>query len=268
MGKRFIWIGACALVGLFVAFAGMSSASTGQNNNNNAGGGNSNSGRRRGNSNANGNMGGMSGNMSGGSMANANTGLSSSDQKFVNEAAIGGMAEVEMGRLGVERATSDDVKAFSQRLIDDHTKANADLAQVASSKGVTLPTGLDAKHQAVIDHLRTLSGADFDREFAKVGVKDHQEDIKAFQKESSGGRDADVKSFATRTLPTLQEHLRMAQDAETRMKGMKSNSNSGGGMNSNMSSNMNMNSNGNSNRRRNRNSNSNAGGNSNNGNSR
>jgi putative membrane protein len=287
MGKRLVWIGACALMGLLVAFAGMSSASAGQNTNNaNGGNANSNSNRgRRGNSNANaggmnanaggaggGNMNGM-GSMGGGSMANANSGLASSDQKFVTEAAVGGMAEVEMGRLGVERATSDDVKMFSQRLIDDHTRANAELTQIAGTKGVMLPTGLDAKHQAVIDRLRGLSGAAFEREFAKVGVKDHRDDIKAFQKESNGGRDADIKGFATRTLPTLQDHLRMAQDAQTRLKGsggggnangggMGGNMNAGGGTNSNSGGNSNR---GGRNRNSNRNSNANANGNSNTG---
>lgn len=263
MGKRLIWIGACALMGLLVAFAGMSSVSAGQNTN--TGGGNSNAnsngGHRHGNANGN----------SGGSMANANTGLSPSDQKFVMEAAVGGMAEVEMGRLGVERATSDDVKMFSQRLIDDHTKANAELTQIAGTKGVMLPTGLDAKHQATLDRLRALSGAAFEREFAKVGVKDHREDIKAFQKESASGKDADIKAFATGALPVLQDHLRMAQEAETRLKGAKASGNaSGGNMNMGSNMNMNMNSNGNSNRRKNRNSNSNGnsntGGNSNNSN--
>ncbi|MDQ3907972.1 MAG: DUF4142 domain-containing protein [Acidobacteriota bacterium] len=275
MGKRLIWISACALIGLLVAFAGMSSASTGQNTNNASGGNansNANRGRHRGNSNANGGDMTAATNSNANSMANANSGLASSDQKFVNEAAIGGMAEVEMGRLGVERGTSDDVKTFAQHLIDDHTKANAELSQIAGTKGVMLPTGLDAKHQAVVDHLRSLSGDAFDREFAKVGVKDHQEDIKAFQKESAGGHDADIKGFATRTLPVLQDHLRMAQDAESHLKGTKTGGNANmsghtnansGGMNSNMSSNMNMNSNANSNRRKSRNSNSNMNGNSN-----
>jgi putative membrane protein len=139
--------------------------------------------------------------------------LSSMDRKFMTQAAAGGMAEVEMARLALEKASSDDVKKYAQQMIDDHTKANEELMHVASQKGVTLPTGPDAKHMALMERMRNASGAAFDRMYIKeAGVKDHASMEKLFMKESNGGRDADARAFAAKTLPTVQMHLRMARE--------------------------------------------------------
>lgn len=135
-----------------------------------------------------------------------------SDAKFVMEAAQGGMAEVEMGKLAADKASSPDVKQFGQRMVDDHTKANDQLKTVASTVGVTLPPDVGAKNRALIDQLSKLSGAAFDKAYMQHMVKDHKKDVAEFQKEANSGKNADVKSFASSTLPTLQEHLRMAQD--------------------------------------------------------
>jgi putative membrane protein len=176
--------------------------------------------------------------------------LTSADQKFVMEAAMGGMAEVELGRLAAERGSSDSVKQFGQRMVDDHSRANTELMQLTSARGINVPTSLDAKHQAMMTKMSQLSGAAFDREYAKEMVKDHQKDVSLFQKQAMRGADADVKAFAARTLPTLQEHLRMAREL---------NGHGGGNMNSNT--------NGNTNRHNANNSNANSG-NSNNSNRR
>jgi putative membrane protein len=153
--------------------------------------------------------------------------------KFASEAAIGGMEEVQLGQIAAQKGASDEVRQFGQHMVDDHTKANEDLMRVASGKGWTLPTALDAKHQADVQKLSALSGAAFDREYVKMMLKDHKKDVSDFQKESMHGMDADVKSFATRTLPTLQEHLQMIQRINDKMmlrksgnlKTMNSNSN-------------------------------------------
>jgi putative membrane protein len=137
--------------------------------------------------------------------------LSSADRKFVMEAAMGGMKEVELGRLAVERGASDAVKQFGQRMVDDHSRANSELMQLVSSKGVTLPTALDAKHQAVVAKWSQLSGEAFDRAYAKEMVKDHNKTLALFQREATRGTDADLKAFAQKTLPALQEHLSMAR---------------------------------------------------------
>jgi putative membrane protein len=155
-------------------------------------------------------QGGQNSNQSGGQSGAAAT-VSNADRKFATTAAMSGMAEVELGRLAAERGASDAVKQFGQRMVDDHSKANDELKQWATTAGVTLPTALDAKHQAVVAKLNRLSGAAFDRAYAQQMVKDHTKAVQLFQREADRGTDAGLKTFASATLPTLQEHLRMAR---------------------------------------------------------
>jgi putative membrane protein len=202
------------------------------------------------NSNANSNM---AHNQNANMRGNRNTGatgeqagmanLSSQDRDFVMDAAMGGLMEVELGRLAAQQGTSEAVKQFGQRMVDDHSKTNTELMTLASSKGITLPTQLDEKHRAGVTKLSAMSGAGFDRAYAKMMLSDHKKDVKAFEKQSTKGSDADLKAFATTALPTLREHLQMAQALNPQ-----------GGSNSN-SSNRNMNGNSNSNRNMNGNSN-------------
>jgi len=138
--------------------------------------------------------------------------LSVSDRKFVLEAAMGGMAEVELGRLATQKGTSDAIKTFGQKMVDDHSAANSELTTLASAKGITLPTSLDPKHKAVMNRLARLSGAAFDRAYARDMLNDHIQDVAAFKRESRMARDADVKAFAGSKLPTLEEHLSMARE--------------------------------------------------------
>jgi putative membrane protein len=146
------------------------------------------------------------------SSASGGTGnLSAADKTFVMKAAQGGMAEVELGQLATQNAQSDEVKQFGQRMVDDHTKANDQLKQVAQQKGVALPTDLSAKDKAEKNHLSKLNGEQFDRAYMQHMVMDHKKDVAEFQKESTSGKDPDVKNFASQTLPTLQDHLKQAQ---------------------------------------------------------
>ena len=138
--------------------------------------------------------------------------LSMADQRFMKEAAQGGMAEVQLGELAVQKASSDEVKKFGQRMVDDHSKANDNLKALATSKGVTLPQAPDAKEEATKDRLSKLSGEQFDKAYMSDMVRDHKKDVAAFETESTGARDADVRNFATDTLPTLRDHLKNAQD--------------------------------------------------------
>ena len=110
-------------------------------------------------------------------------------------------------RLGFELQ-----QQFGQRMVDDHSKAGNELKSLAAQKNVTLPTALDQQHQADVDKLSKLSGAAFDREYMSMMVKDHQEDVAEFERQAANGADPDVKSWASRTLPTLREHLKMAQE--------------------------------------------------------
>jgi putative membrane protein len=141
-------------------------------------------------------------------------GAANPDQKFVMEAAGGGAAEVELGKLATERATNPDVKSFGQRMVDDHSKAGDELKVLAATKKIALPTDLDPKEKALRDRLTKLQGAAFDRAYMDAMVKDHETDVRAFQAESKSGRDPEVKAWAAKTLPTLEEHLRIAREAD------------------------------------------------------
>jgi putative membrane protein len=147
--------------------------------------------------------------------------LSHADRKFIEEAAKGGMAEVELGQFAQQHASNDEVKQFAARMVKDHSKANEELRQLAQEKGVTMPAGPSHMDNHEMTKLSKLTGADFDREYMNNMVKDHQKDVKEFEKQASGAKDADVKSFAARTLPTLQEHLQMAESADQAVGGKK-----------------------------------------------
>ena len=191
--------------------------------------------------------------------------LASHDRDFIMDAAIGGLEEVELGQIAAQKGTSEAVKQFGQRMVDDHSKANTELMTLAQSKGITLPTALDEKHQKDVTKLSALSGAEFDRAYSKMMLSDHTKDVSEFEKQSTKGTDPDLKAFAAKTLPTLQEHLQMARALPGNER--SSDSNRGGARstnrNSNMNDNSNANSNSNRNSNRNRNSNSNNSNNSN-----
>lgn len=145
--------------------------------------------------------------------------ISSGDKDFIMEAACGGMAEVALGELAQQKGQSDAVKQFGKHMIDDHGKANNELKELAGRKGVVVPAALKPKYQKVVDALSKLSGAEFDKQYMREMVKDHENDVAAFQKEADKGKDADLTAWARQTLPTLQDHLKMARDAETKVKG-------------------------------------------------
>jgi putative membrane protein len=135
--------------------------------------------------------------------------LSKKDIQFMTEVADGGLAEVRMGELAEQKGQSADVKQFGQRLVVDHGKANDELKQLASKKGVTLPTQVSNKHQKMIDKLASTS--EFDKQFKSMAIKDHKKDIKQFEKAEKKCEDPDLRAWVTKTLPTLQEHLRTAE---------------------------------------------------------
>jgi putative membrane protein len=130
---------------------------------------------------------------------------------FVEDAARDGAAEVALGKLAVAQAESRDVKQFGQRMVDDHTKANQELTSIASTKGITVPSQPNAKQKATMDRLSKLSGAEFDRAYMQEMMKDHDHAVAAFRTFSERGDDPELKQFAEKTLPTLQEHERLAE---------------------------------------------------------
>jgi len=137
------------------------------------------------------------------------------DTDFVNQATAAGMAEVELGKLGAEKATDPSVKQFAQRMVDDHSKANEQLIKILADKKVEVPKELPADAASTKDKLGGLSGADFDREFMTHMVADHENAVALFDKESKEGEDAQLKQFAEQTLPTSQDHLKQAQEIQS-----------------------------------------------------
>ena len=138
-------------------------------------------------------------------------GMTAADSTFMKKAADGGIAEVELGKLAAEKASSQDVKSFGQRMVDDHSKANDQPKQLAAEKHVDLPQEPGAKHQATKARLEKLSGSDFDKAYVQEMVSDHKKDVAEFKRESKAAHDDDLKNFAAQTLPTLQEHLKQIE---------------------------------------------------------
>jgi putative membrane protein len=153
-----------------------------------------------------------------GSTGGTASNLSDDDKEFVVKAGIGGLAEVQMGNLALQKAQSADVKAFGQRMVTDHSQANSELSQLATAKGLALATELDGEHKAAFDHLSGLSGAAFDKAYMQHMVEDHEKDTAEFEKASTSAGDADLKAWAGKTLPTLQQHLQLAKDVSAKLK--------------------------------------------------
>lgn len=147
--------------------------------------------------------------------------LAQSDGIFVRDAAAASKAEVALGTLAGSQASNPAVKAFGQKMVDDHAKAYDELAQTAAGKGVTVPTEPTAAQKRTAARLAKLSGPQFDKEFATVMVSDHKKAIALFHHEATNGRDADLKALASKTLPTLQDHLKMAQQLEADLRKTK-----------------------------------------------
>lgn len=133
-------------------------------------------------------------------------------QAFIRQAAMGGLAEVALGKLAQEKASDPAVKTFGGRMVTDHGKANQELEALAKKENVTLPTQLDAKHEALRDRLAKLSGDAFDEAYMSEMVEDHEKDVAEFRAAATASTDADVKAFAAKTLPVLEGHLKMAKD--------------------------------------------------------
>ena len=140
------------------------------------------------------------------------------DTDFAVAAADGGMLEVQLGTLAATNASSPEVKKFAQMMVDDHTKAYDELKALASQKGISLPASLSDKHQKKYDDLAEEKGAEFDKEYMKFMVEDHEDDVDAFEKEANDGNDADIKNWASGKVATLRHHLEMAKTTRDLVK--------------------------------------------------
>jgi putative membrane protein len=148
----------------------------------------------------------------------SDTGMVNNDTKdFINEAATGGMMEVELGNIAIKNAASDKVKEFGKLMVEDHTKINNQLKDLASGKGIELPATVTNNQQLDIDKLKKETGSDFDKDYVSMMVDDHQKDIDAFKDAADKTTDPNIKSFITNTIPILQKHLNAIQAIQKMM---------------------------------------------------
>jgi len=140
------------------------------------------------------------------------------DKLFAAAAAEGGMAELALSQLGVEKASSDELKKFSQQMIEDHTRLNQELSSIAGQKAITLPHAVDARGQFCAQSLDGMSAKHFDRCYAKAQLLAHMEAVGTFEAEAERGQDADLKAFAAKALPTIKKHLAMIKPIATKLE--------------------------------------------------
>ena len=138
--------------------------------------------------------------------------------QFASKAMIGGMTEVEMGKLAQSNGGSSDVKEYGKMLEKDHAAANADLRSIASAENLMLPTALDDEHAKNVKDMQAKKGADFDKAFIADMVEDHEKDIAEFKEAANSNPDQKIKDFAAKALPTLQKHLDKAKAIKSKMK--------------------------------------------------
>lgn len=153
---------------------------------------------------------------------NAKVDAKADDKGFVQEAANGGLMEVELGRYAEQNALNPRVKNFGAMMVRDHSKANDELKSIAAAKNISIPAIMDDSHMNKVNDLKKKSGADFDKEYMKEMVDDHEKDVDKFKKEGEDGTDAEIKAFASKTLPILIVH----QDSAKSIRDALNNKNS------------------------------------------
>jgi putative membrane protein len=137
--------------------------------------------------------------------------VAAEDMQFMKDAAQGGMAEVKMGELATSNGESQPVKALAKKLVTDHGKVNEELKQLATRKSVMLPDAVSEQQKTMLQHLSSLKGSEFDAAFKQHAVENHQKSIEKFKAAAEKAKDADLKAFAAKTLPVLQQHLDLAK---------------------------------------------------------
>jgi putative membrane protein len=152
--------------------------------------------------------------LSGATLVNADP--SAQDKQFIAAAGSGGMLEVRLGEYASNNAASDAIKKFGEHMVGDHTKLNDQLKTLATQQPIEIPRALNSDDQKVLDRLEKVQGTEFDKAYVTQMVEDHKKDIAAFQKEIDQGSDPSVKAFAEKALPTLQHHLKMAEELQNK----------------------------------------------------
>jgi putative membrane protein len=142
--------------------------------------------------------------------AESSTNDALTDAQFVEKAGMGGMLEVESSKLAATNAENADVKSFAQSMLTDHGKANEELKKLAAGKNLMVPAALDSKHSEKLNKLTGKKGEEFDKAYGKLQAKAHKQAVALFEKAATSLTDADLKAFASKTLPTLKEHMEKA----------------------------------------------------------
>lgn len=137
--------------------------------------------------------------------------VSAAEKQFMLDSAQAGMTEVKLGNVAESQANKPAVKDFAKQMVQDHTKANNALKEVAKKKNVALPESLDAEHQAVVDKLSQKKGADFDADYVRTMVRDHKKTTESLSSNRNTA-DADLRQWVSETLPTVRHHYKMASD--------------------------------------------------------
>ena len=148
--------------------------------------------------------------------APTNTKVQRTDRNFIIKAAEGGRDEVELGRLAQSKASSEEVKQFAKRMVEDHGNATKELMDLAANEGVKLDDKAPKKN-SMMERLSKLQGAEFDREYVKEMVKDHKKDVAEFRRMHSGAVDPNLKAWIDKTLPTLEDHLKQIEGIQSQI---------------------------------------------------
>jgi putative membrane protein len=157
--------------------------------------------------------------MTGATTDNSTASVNKADQMMMRDLAYANLAEIEAAKIAQSKSQNEEVKSFAQKMIDDHTKAQQDLQQLAQSKNVTLPTTPDSRHQSATKKLNALSEPNFDRQYlAQGGLSDHKATHSLLQRIQTQASDADLKQLASRILPTVDQHLEMAQKTQNTLR--------------------------------------------------
>jgi predicted outer membrane protein len=149
-------------------------------------------------------------------------GATGKDKMFIKTAAESDQTEIAMAKIALNKSSNADVKQFAQMMVDEHGRSTSSLTPIAQKAGVTLPPPMLAKHKMMAAKLETLSGDAFDKAYVTANVKAHQETATKMQANMGSITDPDLKAFAQQTLPVVQNHLKMAQDMQTKMGGSTS----------------------------------------------
>lgn len=147
--------------------------------------------------------------------------LDKKDYKFLEEVSKANANEIALGQLAAEKSTLPAVKDYADKMVKAHTMSNEEVTKLISQKGATLPTEATAADTREMDHMKNLSGVDFDKAYVKHMSKDHKETVKEFEKAAKDAKDPDVKAFASKTLPMLQEHSATLDGVEQAVKAEK-----------------------------------------------